>query len=98
MGKAVQKLIVVVYLFGLVNCRSLADDIPEGSAFDVFENHAYVLEGAEEGGYVSVPGDGCVDAELCEELGGDVVCVGLHLSVDLELDDVWLLDYAFEEF
>ena len=77
--------------------RTVADDVVEGAAIDVLEDHAHVLEAAQECGDVAMTRHGSVHAEFCEELGGDIMGIGLYLVVYLELDDVWLLYDALEE-
>lgn len=55
--------------------RTEANDIVKGAAVDVLEDHANVLEATQECGDVAMARQGGVDAQLCEELGSDILCI-----------------------
>ncbi len=96
--EAVEQLVVVVDLLGLRQRRvRRAHGVEQRAPVDALEHHPDALETPEEGRQVAVLRDGRVEAQLREELRGDVGGVAVELAVDLELHDLGLLDEALVE-
>ena len=98
--QSVEKLVMEIDLRPAVQAAArpcTREHVEQAPAVDIFENQADTVKRAKINWKVGMSRDRGVHTELRKELGCDVGGVGLHLAVNLELDDIRLLDNAFEE-